>query len=244
MEKGTNRVNLGSTGFLLEIDQLERLDPGDVYFYTGNFLVNIKEPSLTNGSPEYNYIKNLINEFETVLFGSQFTDPVLGYAKYIDIDSFVDWYLISEITKNQDSKSFSSIYFNVIPGEKIYMGPLWDFDLAFGNVNYSDATYSTGFWVKDHKWFQRLFQDPSFVLKVKNRFNYYKNNQDYIIDKINLHAKNLKLAQVENNNKWHTIGVYVWPNPVVYNTYDEEVNHLKNWYINRMNWLTNAYNNL
>jgi spore coat protein CotH len=244
VEVGSNRVNIGSTGYLLEIDQFDRLEAGDVYFYSNDFLLNIKAPSLGFDTEPYNYIKNLIKEFETALHGSQFKDPNIGYAKYIDVDSFIDWYLISEITKNQDSQSFSSIYLNVIPGGKIKMGPLWDFDLAFGNVNYSQATNSSGFWVKDHKWFSRLFQDPIFVAKVKQRFIYFKNNQSLILEKMDKTANYLKWAQKENDMKWDVIGNYVWPNPVIYNTYEEEVNHLKNWYIDRMNWLTTAYNSL
>ena len=244
VEEGSNRVALGNTGYLLEIDQLERLDPEDVYFYTTDFLINIKEPSLDYNSAEYNYAKDLLNEFEGVLKSNQFKDPNIGYAKYIDIDSFIDWYLISEITKNQDSKSFSSIFLNVITGEKIKMGPLWDFDLAFGNVNYSECEYPEGFWVKDHKWYARLFQDPAFVTKVKTRFLYFRENQNFILDKMDSYANYLKWAQQENDDKWNTIGVYVWPNSVVLGSYEAEVTHLKNWYTTRMNWLNTAYNGL
>ncbi len=244
VEESSNRVNLGDTGYLLEIDQLERMESDDVFFYTSDFLINIKEPEVAYDSEEFNYAKNLINEFETVLKGVQFKDPTNGYAKYIDLDSFIDWYLISEITKNVDSKDWSSIFMNVIPGGKIKMGPLWDFDLAFGNVDYADSQYPEGFWVKDHKWYARLFQDPLFVSRVKNRFLYFKKNQNLIIDKIDFYANYLSLAQKENDDKWDIIGNYAWPNPVVYNTYEEEVEHLKNWYIKRMNWLDIAFKNL
>jgi spore coat protein CotH len=244
VEESNNRVLLGDNGYLLEIDQFERLDADDIYFNTDKFLINIKEPKLDQGSAEYNYIKNLLNEFETVLYSSQFKNSISGYAKFIDLDSFIDWYLINEITKNVDSKSFSSIYLNVIPGEKIKMGPLWDFDLSFGNVDYADSQYSEGFWVKDHPWYTRLFQDPVFVNKINERFTYFRNNQNYILDKIAQQADALKWAQKENDDKWGTIGVYVWPNSVVLSTYDEEVAHLKDWYIKRMDWLDNAFKNI
>ena len=244
VEVSDNRVLLGDTGYLLEIDDITHIEPDDVIFYTGNFLINIKEPDLAMDSNEYIYVKDLINEFEANLMSDQFTSPTTGYASYIDIPSFIDWYLISEITKNQDSKDYSSMYLNVIPGEKIKMGPLWDFDLAFGNVDYSECEYPEGFWVKDHAWYSRLFEDPDFVALVKSRFTYFRNNQTYILDKMDFYADYLSLAQEENNNKWNTIGTYVWPNPVVYNTYEEEVNHLKNWYTTRMDWLDTAINNL
>lgn len=64
---------------------------------------------------------------------------------------------------------------------------------------------------------------------VKNRFNYFNNNKDYIIQKIDMHADKLILAQEKNDEKLGTIGRYVWPNSVVYDSYDEEVEHLKNY---------------
>jgi hypothetical protein len=244
VEEGGNRVDLGDTGFLLEIDQLDRQNEDDIYFYTGQFLVAIKEPELEWDDQQYQYIESYINEFESVLFSSNYADPINGYAKYIEVDTFVDWYLISEITKNVDSRSFSSIYFNVIPGEKINMGPLWDFDLSFGNVDYADSQYAEGFWVKSNPWYVRLFRDPAFVEKVKTRFAYFRQNQNLIMDKIDMHAESLKWAQAENDDKWETLGIYVWPNPVIFDTYDEEVAHMKDWYETRMTWLETAINQL
>ncbi|MDG2091864.1 MAG: CotH kinase family protein, partial [SAR86 cluster bacterium] len=194
VEESNNRVALGDTGYLLELDQLERLDFDDVYFEstaTDKFIVNIKEPSLEYDSEEYSYIVNLIGDFESALFGANFTSESNGYRQYIDIDSFVDWFLISEITKNVDSMFFSSIYLNVIPEERIKMGPLWDFDLAFGNVDYADSRYPEGWWVKYNPWYERLFQDPYFVAKVKERFEYFNNNQDLIINKIDSYSEQL-----------------------------------------------------
>ncbi len=244
VEEGDDRVAIGDSGYLLEIDQAFRLDPDDVFFTTDNFLLNIKSPDIKQTSDEFKYIKTFINSFEQVLMGTQYKDPVVGYQKYINLDSFIDWYLINEITKNVDAKDFSSIYLTLVPGNKINMGPLWDFDLSFGNVDYADSQFAEGFWVKDHAWYARLFQDPSFVEKVKLRFSYFKSNQQFILNKMASHAKSLKWAQQENDNRWQTLGTYVWPNPEVFDSYEEEVEHLKSWYIKRMDWLETALNNL
>lgn len=244
LEAGKNRIDIGDDGYLLEIDQFDRLEIDDVYFTTNSFLINIKEPKVEENSESYVYIRELIKAFETSLYSTSFKELTTGYANYIDVNSFVDWYLISEIVKNQDSKSFSSIYLNVKPGEKIKMGPLWDFDLAFGNVDYSDARYPEGFWIKDHKWYKRLFEDPNFVSKVKVRFAFYRANENFILDKIDNFAKQLHWAQEKNDAKWDTFGNYIWPNSVYLNTHQEEVNHLKNWYTKRMNWLDTALNSL
>ena len=247
VEESDNRVVLGDTGYLLELDQLDRIDPDDVYFestVTERFIINIKEPDLDHGSEEFRYIENLIAEFEEALFGANFQDENIGYKNHINLESFIDWYLISEITKNVDSRWFSSIYLNVMPGEKIKMGPLWDFDLAFGNTDYADTQYYQGWWIRFNPWYERLFEDPAFIQMVKDRFIYFKNNEDLIIQKIDMYAEKLKWAQAENDQKWQTIGKYVWPNPVIYDTYQEEVDHLKNWYLARMQWLEEAFNDL
>ncbi|WP_371195223.1 CotH kinase family protein [Glaciecola sp. SC05] len=244
VEEGDSRVVLADVGYLLEIDQLERLDSDDVYFNTARFLINIKEPEVNWASAELAEVSAIINEFESALFASNFKDQTSGYSAYIDLDSFIDWYLISEITKNVDSRSWSSIYLNVIPGKKIKMGPLWDFDLSFGNVDYADSQYPEGFWIKEHQWYQRLFQDPAFVTKVQERFVFFKENQATIIGMIDEYANRLKWAQQENDNRWQTLGIYVWPNPVVFDTHQQEVDYLKNWLNVRMQWLEEALNAL
>ena len=101
-------------------------------------------------------------------FSANFANPTTGYAAYINIDSFVDWFLINEIVKNVDAQWWSSIFFHVIPGEKINMGPLWDFDLSFGNVDYADSQYAQGWWVRDNEWIERLLDDPAFCSASQN----------------------------------------------------------------------------
>ena len=243
VEESKNRVNVGDKGYLIEIDQTNRIDEDDVYFTTDGWskfpsnLFNIKEPSLELNSSEYNLIKNHIIDFEKALFGDNFTDANLGYRAFIDLDSFIDWYLINEICKNQDAATYSSIYFNYIPGEKIKMGPLWDFDLAYGNVDYSNATYPEGFHIKSNPWYKRMFEDPYFNSLVKDRFLYYETNLDMLLNKIDLIEKYLEKSQQKNFEIWPILGQYVWPNPVYYDTHHEEVEHLKDWIEQRMTWL-------
>ena len=247
VEESDNRVKLGDTGYLLELDQLTRLDPDDVFFEsiaTDKFIINIKEPELDFESSEYSLIVDQMGQFESALFGEMFTSDTQGYAQYIDINSFVDWFLISEITKNVDSKDFSSMYVNVLPGKKIKMGPLWDFDRAFGNASYSESRFTDGWWVKDHHWYERLFQDPIFVELVKIRFDHFKKNRGMILEKIDEYSDHLKYAQKENDTKWMTIGNLVWPNPEVFDTYAEDVEHLKEWLSQRMEWLDVAISDL
>ena len=69
-----------------------------------------------------------------MLHSDGFADPATGYAAYIDVDSFVRWYLVNEVFRNVDANMWSSCWMYKPRGGKLFMGPLWDFDLAAGNV--------------------------------------------------------------------------------------------------------------
>ena len=244
VEESSNRVDIGDNGYLLEVDQLFRLDVDDVYFETNNYLFNIKEPNVQTGDNEYIIIKNYIELTENTLLGNNFTDPVDGYAKYIDVDSFIDWYLINEITKNDDAVFFSSVYMSYVQGGKLKMGPIWDFDRSLGNFNYNENESTDGFWIKNATWFSRLFEDPFFVAKVKSRFNYFYNNQNLFKEKINYNSIYFYNTLQRDFYRWPYTTAYTPPNSYYYPTYDDEVVYLKKWLNDRLEWLKNSINNL
>lgn len=246
VEVSSNRVNIGNNGYLLEVDDPLRMEAEDVYFETNNYLFNIKEPSLDFEDTQFNLIKDYIELTENTLLGSNFTDPEEGYAKYIDVDSFVDWYLINEITKNNDAIFYSSVYMNYIPGDKLKMGPIWDYDISLGNINYNNNETTDGFWIKNAIWYARLFEDPVFVDKVKSRFDFYYNNKNLFLEQIDSNASYLTQSQSQGRNfdKWPILGVYVWPNNVFFSTYNEETEYLKTWLEDRLEWLKIAIEEL
>ena len=262
VEEKSNRVDIGDNGYLMEIDQPERLDADDHYVSSGSFPVIafkapdindiIEESGLEAANETKNRISTFINTFESALYGSNFGDPTSGYAKYIDVESFIDWFLINEITKNVDAKNFSSIYFNVVLDEnnegKIKMGPLWDFDLSFGNNNYSDSEFPERWWIKENAWIARLMQDPAFEKQVKIKFHdHYYAKKDSILDLITTYAEALKSSAVQNDLRWSPhLGTEVWPNAnqgdvATGNTglagYNDAIGYMKQWYSTRMEWL-------
>ena len=250
VEESSNRVDIGDDGYLIEIDTDAngRIDVDDIIFkptiwssiHTDG-VFNIKDPDIDYGSDEFYLIENYINDFESVLYSNNFNNPDSGYESYIDVDSLIDWFLINEIAKSVDARWYSSIYFSYIPGKKIKMGPIWDFDLSYGNLNYSDAQYTSDFYIKQNNWIDRLFLDEVFVEKVKIRYSYYYNKLDDIKSKIDEFAKYIDKSQKANFERWDILGVYVWPNPVYDLTYEQEVERLKNWIEERMNWLNSNF---
>lgn len=243
-EVGKNRIELSDNGYLLEIDAKAAAE--DITFRLSSIgqPINIKEPEIEIGSDAYNFIKDYMTEVETVLYGENFTDPEIGYAKYLDIETFVDWYLINEITKNNDAIFFSSCYMNYEPGEKLRMGPLWDFDIAFGNCNYNGCNNPEGFWIKGASWYSRLFKDPNFVSKVKDRFNYFYSIKDKIYQEINENADYLKYSIVENNAKWNVLYQNAWPNHGIWGSYSNEVQYMKRWLDARFEWMKIEFENM
>lgn len=235
------RINISKDGYLLEIDA--KAAEEDVTFNISSIgmPINIKEPEILKDSEEYNLVKNYLLTVEEVLFSESFADKETGYSKYIDVNSFIDWYLINEISKNNDAIFYSSCYMTYEPGGKLYMGPLWDFDIAFGNVNYNNCQFPEGFYIKNVKWYSRLFEDPLFIAKVKDRFDYFYNNQNEILAYINSCADYLQYSMLENNAVWGTLYQATWPNFAVLGNYENEVQYLKSFFLKRMEWLKKEF---
>lgn len=233
------RVNVSDDGYLLEVDQLDRMEEGDVYFKTDRILLNIKDPDVEYDTEAYNWIKDYVTNVENVLYSENFLDENTGYAQYIDMQSYVDWYLVQEIAKNNDGIFFSSCYMNIAPNEKLKMGPLWDFDIAFGNINYNNNMDPTGFWVKNAVWISRMCEDPTFMKMIRERFDKIYNNKNVIYNYINENADYLKYSVIENNSVWKTLYTSTWPNYYIWGSYENEVQCLKDWITKRLDWLNN-----
>ena len=146
--------------------------------------------------------------------------------------------MINEITANIDAGSFySSVYLTVSLDGKLELGPIWDFDLSMAG-NYE------GWWMTNTAWFEILLLDSYFVDLIKERYAYFYANKTQILDKVNEFGSLLSLASYQNDLKWRTIGTYVPPNPTYFDTYEEEVNFLRNWINDRMDWIEQEISNL
>jgi hypothetical protein len=112
-----------------------------------------------------------MNRFEAALYGGSFGDPVNGYAKYIDVMSFIDNHLWVEIHKQIDGYRLST-YYAKDRGGKVYSLPLWDYNLCLGNADYLDGFNPSGWYLGGgtYPWYPRLFADPEFTLKYWDRY--------------------------------------------------------------------------
>ena len=242
------RVNVGDDGFLLEIDW-RCLDEDDArYFYVPHIInpINIKDPDVEyENDDNYTFIKDKITEIDQVLYSDDYQDADNGWQKYMDMDSFVDWYIINELAKNADAKFGTSCYMNFKRGGKLKMGPIWDFDLGFGNYGKQPYDDPTGFYIKDlASWYTRLFTDPAFVSRTKERFNYYYTNRQMIYDAIDAKAATLLPKIVEDNKLWGRICSVSSSKETVEDAYEQKVIELKEWIETRFEWLNTNINDL
>lgn len=197
------------------------------------------------------YIRNHITEFEYVLKGENFKDPQSGYRAYIDVESFVDFFILTELSRDLDGYRVS-VYFHKdkdSKGGKITMGPFWDFNICFGNADFMQAWSTTGWaeegigagdWYEIPFWWDRFREDPYFETMLKYRWQELredvisKNTINNFIDSCqNLLAD----AQKRNFEKFDVLGNYVWPNKYIGGSYQNEITYLKTWISNRINWL-------
>ncbi len=217
----------------------------------GSLYIQYHYPEATALQPQQlNYIEEYVDSFEYALNGLNFADTSIGYAKYIDINSFIDFYIINEISKNIDGYRLSTYMHKdkQSKGGKLTMGPFWDFNLAFGNADYCNGGITSGWEVNggcggnNPFWFERLLDDTIYENKLKCRWEYLREksfHQDSIFNFIDSMALYLNDAQQRNFQQWPTLGTYVWPNFYVGNSYQDELNFFKTWIGDRLLWIDN-----
>ncbi|RYZ83191.1 MAG: hypothetical protein EOP06_20405 [Proteobacteria bacterium] len=178
------------------------------------------------------------------LNSANFADPVDGYAKYIDVDSFINMYFVNELLKNKDAANFSSIYLYKDKNQKLKMGPAWDFDLVAGNSDINEINDPEGWHLKTRSpWFARLFQDPAFVAKVKAKWNSVKaqkiDTMDSYIDQM---AYRIELSQQKNFVVWDIMNTQFWNIPLR-GSHSAEVAAMKQWLKLRAAWMDQQIQN-
>ena len=184
-----------------------------------------------------------MQQAENVLYSAGFADPATGYPQYLDQDSFIGWYLVNELFKNNDAAFWSSCWLYKDRNDKLFMGPVWDFDLGAGNINYNGNDDPTGWWLRSNpltytQWTKRLFDDPAFAAAVASRWKQLKKTQfDTLSAYIDENAAALDQSQQNNFQRWPILGQYVPPNAEVAGSYQGEVDYLKSWLTKRIAWM-------
>lgn len=200
------------------------------------------------------YIQNFMNNFESALYSTNFEDPLFGYRKYIDVPSFIDYFIVNEVARNGDGFKKSRFLYKDkdqglgFPG-KLFEGPVWDFDWALkdmwsGSEDGSGYMYNAlgGQDVNAPGWYIRLLQDPIFADELRCRYEDLRSNVlslPYLHQKIDSIATYLNESQDWHYLTWGNMGAATGTPEVQApsTTYAEEVQRLKDWLTRRITWL-------
>lgn len=249
-------------GYILKIDRPESTDIEGIDYWVSPYLaptalkqkeyflfVDPEGPKLL--PVQRNYIKKYLIDFENAMYSDSYKDRAAGYYPYVDLQSFANYYILTELSRNLDGYRISTFIHKDkdSKGGKITMGPFWDYDLCLGNANFFSAGNTSG-WIIDGMgdgdayampfWWQKLRVDPYFNSILKQQWNALKAtsiNTTYINSVIDSCATVLKDAQVRNFTKWNILSTYVWPNNYVGGSYANEITYLKNWISSRITWM-------
>lgn len=203
------------------------------------------------------YLKTAVHSFESVLYGSNFKDRTTGYPAWIELNSFLDYFIVNEVARNVDGFKKSVFFFKDKDsnGGKINAGPVWDFDWAWKNIwdcSTFQATDGSGWsyrindcpniWPSSNGWLVRLLQDENFANALNNR--YFELRKSYLssqylnsfIDSVQNLASE---AQVRHYTKWPILSSSVGAPEVDSqpSTYDGQITKFKNWIQTRLTWL-------
>lgn len=242
-------------GYFLELD----FHYDEPYKFKTDFKqlpIMFKDPDAPT-TQQYDYVKNYFNKAESTLYSDNFKDAEEGYRKHIDMESFINYYIVQELAKNVDGNMRGSCYLAIRRNGKIEQPLVWDFDIAFGNANHitweqgASSVGWDGWYLKTcAPWFDRFFEDPTFVSALKKRWNELKPELDQIPSFIKQRAAKLDEAQKRNFGSktsggagWN-INEKIWPSDVDRGSYQGEIDFLVTFVEKRIDWLNTNINNL
>jgi subtilisin-like proprotein convertase family protein len=245
-------------GYIVKIDRVSGPSwvstylPDPTNVYNNQITYQCIYPKATNILPvQFNYIQNFVDSFETALASATFENELTGWRKYADENSFIDYFLLNELTKNVDAYTLSTFFFKDknSKGGKLQMGPNWDYNLAWHNADYCTGDLADGWIYRKNDvcqtdipfWWKRFMLDSLYTNHMKCRWN---NLRSTILDTTNIFSKMETMALYLNESKdrhfvqWPILGIYVWPNPApLASTFDEELVNMKHWITDRLNWM-------
>ncbi len=206
------------------------------------------------------YIQDYVDQTEQAIQADNFADPEEGYAHFINVESFVDYFIHTELSLNADGFKRSAYYYKEKDKKdgsvgKLFAGPVWDFNLAYGNCSFCNANKVES-WVYEGcetnptpvMW-RRLLEDPTFRNAVKCRYlalrqtilseesiDAFLDSYAALLDE----AKDRQLQKykeiLKSNNPWD-FGPTSFYAAYRVSSYEEEIATVKDWFRQRLAFL-------
>ena len=233
-------------GYMIKLDSPSEIPYKNINnfsTYTGiaEKTISVVYPKGERLTPEFaDEIARDFSVFEKSLYSYDYDSDVYGYETYIDVDSFVDYFLINELTVNYDAGGRSTFMYRDI--SNLYKMCIWDFNACCGNYirDVSDKT----FFLTERTWFSKLVTDEDFTDRVIERYyNLRKSffSDEYLLKYIDDTVKYLGPAIDRNFEKWgYTFDKdfpMLYPKERNLHSFDEAIEQYKNFIVKRTAWL-------
>lgn len=220
-------------GYIIQTDRPTDEDP-EAWFNNGAGYIHEKPNSDDITTEQSTYIESVFRDLDQ---NAQNSDILSGYPSIIDMPSFIDYILMAEISSNVDAYALST-YYHKDRGGKLRAGPVWDYNLTYGNDLFQwgfDRSF-TDVWqfnfsnVGSDFWFD-LFTNSTFKCYLSKRFDELTKpnmplNYEYIFDLIDNTSELISEALVRENDRWNTI-----------DDFPEEIATMKIWIQERIAWM-------
>lgn len=225
----SQRVNIPEGGYIVEFDSYY---DEEFKFRTSikDLPVNLKHPDDESAAALLPMVKYDINGAEFVITRGQDLGAV------IDLDSFIDFFIVNEITGNRELRHPKSTYFHKAPDGLLTAGPVWDFD--YGTFLESKVS---GWFCNETLWYKELFGYPEFVSGLKSHWNLYRRDLYAVLGYLDKRADHIRQSVRRDNGMWP---VTVDTNKDNNLTYDQAVDRLRAVLAERLNWLDASIRNL
>ena len=264
IKRDKNRVDIASLkpedlsgeeltgGYILQIDRDDESSNIDGW-YSGSSptkFYSYHDPKAEDlEAVQREYLKTYLTSFEEDM---ESTDYYWKYKSYVDVPSWIDYFLVTEMGKHIDAYKLSFYMHKKksTNGGKLHFGPLWDFNLGFGNFNFVCSPEPEG-WTYEFQgtcdnshpfWVKKLTDIPEVSDQINCRWNKLRNGPlhiDSLMQYIDARIAEMGDAPSRNFERWNILDQYVWPNDFVGDTYEEEVDFLKTWLTTRLTWMDN-----
>lgn len=236
IEVSKERVNLPKGGYLVEVDYKNKAGE-QIVSSKSSVPFRVHYPKDAPDSVLDKLVKH-INEFEAYLENDSISMASLG--KWVDLESYIKYYWIQELSKNIDGAYKTSVFFTWDGKGPIVMGPIWDFDAAYGAAY---ATVPTGWLVRKKYWNQHLFKNEAFAREVRKYWLEHRGDYASIADSILSYGNGLALAARNNFERWPILGenTLLSQSVEVFDDYEQAVLSFRDWLLSRMKWIDEQY---
>jgi len=194
------------------------------------------------------YLIRFFREYDSIMYNNVFFDPINGFRKIASDSSLIDYVILNEISKNCDAYSLSTYFYKDREDKdnRVKFGPLWDYDLAFGNAVFQSGHLTTGwqFELQSNARFEimRVFQDTSIVHEFQKRWKYVRGSilsNESIFSMIDSLVGTISEQVTRNYYIWPIIDQIPWSNSGQYPvaSYEDEIIKLKAYITERAAWI-------